>query len=345
MKQKRYAGVLAAVITYLVHFPGMSASWAKPVDQTEHSAGSLWAHDNLVAWCAVPFESKAREPEERAQMLEKLGFTKFAYDWRDKDVPTFNAEIEALQRHRVDLLAWWFPFDAGDPGAKHALDVFKRHDAHPQLWVALADWEIIMPKSADGMSPEERHQLSIRVMRESLPKTPQEQDRRVRQAADRINALVRLAAPYGCKVELYNHNGWFGMMDNEVAIIERLRELGVADVGIVYNFSHARDELHDDTVDFPATWRKIKPYVVAVNITGTSMDGILIYPGQGDRELEMMRTIQDSGWTGPVGLIAEKGGDAAATLGNYLVGLDWLAAELRRPGSGGPLPFPIAPRG
>jgi len=33
----------------------------------------------------------------------------------------------------------------------------------------------------------------------------------------------------------------------QVAIIERLKTLGVTDVGIVYNFSHARDELHDDT--------------------------------------------------------------------------------------------------
>jgi hypothetical protein len=83
--------------------------------------------------------------------------------------------------------------------------------------------------------------------------------------------------------------------------------------------------------------------VVAVNITGTAMDGNLIYPSQGDRELEMMRTIQASGWKGPIGLIAEKGGDAEVTLRNYQVGLGWLAAELRQPGSGGARPFPALP--
>jgi len=76
-----------------------------------------------------------------------------------------------------------------------------------------------------------------------------------------------------------------------------------------------------------------------VNITGTCMDGISIYLSQGDRELEMMRTIQNSGWRGPIGLIAEKGGDAEVTLRNNLVGLDWLAAELKLAGSGGPRPF------
>ena len=180
------------------------------------------------------------------------------------------------------------------------------------------------------------------MMRQDLAKTPPEQAEEVRQEADRINALVKLAAPYGSRVELYNHNGWFGMLDNQLAIIARLKELGVAGVGMVYNFSHARDEFHDDTVNFPPLWRKIQPYVVAVNITGTTMDGAGIYPSQGDRELGMMRTIQESGWTGPVGLIAEKGGDAEITLRNDLAGLDWLAAELKRPGSGGPRPFPLA---
>jgi hypothetical protein len=67
--------------------------------------------------------------------------------------------------------------------------------------------------------------------------------------------------------------------------------------------------------------------------------GKIIYPSQGIHELEMMRTIQESGWRGPIGLIAEKGGDAEITLGNYIKGLDWLAAELKQPGSGGPPPF------
>ena len=32
-------------------------------------------------------------------------------------------------------------------------------------------------------------------------------------------------------------------------------------VGIVYNFSHSRDELHDDSQHFPQLWQLIKPYV------------------------------------------------------------------------------------
>ena len=112
---------------------------------------------------------------------------------------------------------------------------------------------------------------------------------------------------------------------------------------MVYNLSHAHDDDHDDTANFAALWARMQPHVVAVNITGMGPIDQIIYPSQGSHELNMMRIIEQSGWKGPVGLIAEKGGDARVTLGNYMKGLDWLAAEIRKPNSGGPRPFPPVP--
>ena len=86
-----------------------------PPNRSRSNEG-LWDHDNLVAWCVVPFDAKKRGPEERAQMLEKLGFKHFAYDWDGKD--RFDAEIEAMQSHGIDLLAWLFP--AGIPNDQRA---------------------------------------------------------------------------------------------------------------------------------------------------------------------------------------------------------------------------------
>jgi sugar phosphate isomerase/epimerase len=242
-------------------------------------------------------------------MLQRLRFRSFAYDWRDKDVPTFDAEVDALQKHGVNLVAWWFPQDASDPNAKNILEVAKRHGIRPQLWVM------------GGGKPTS---------------SPAEQAQRVEQEAERIRKIAELAAPYGCPVHLYNHNGWFGQPDNEVAVIDRLKQKGVSGVGMIYNFSHG----HDDMADFPAIWKRIQPYVVAVNVTGMVENGAdkLMPPGQGDHELAMMRVIQGSGWRGPVGTIAEQGGDAEVTLGNNLRGIDWLKAELAQPGSGGPKP-------
>jgi sugar phosphate isomerase/epimerase len=269
----------------------------------------LFAPSNLHAWCVVPFDAKHRGPEERAEMLQRLGFQHFVYDWRAKDIPAFDAEIEALQKHGIELTAWWSPTSPHDPVLQTTLDVFKRHNVHPQLWVM------------GGGEPT---------------KSPEEQEARVAQEAERIRQIEALAKPYGCKVELYNHNRWFGVMDNEVAIIERLKKLGVTDVGIVYNFSHG----HDDIADFPTIWKHIQPYVVAVNVTGMVKNGAskLMPPSQGDFELGMLKVIVDSGWNGPIGLIAEQGGDAEVTLSNYLRGLEWCKKELEKPGSGGPKP-------
>jgi sugar phosphate isomerase/epimerase len=289
--------------------PALPASATSPEE--------LFAPDNLHAWCAVPFDAKRRGPEERAQMLRKLGFKRFVYDWRAKDIPTFDAEIEALKRHGVELTGWWSPTSANDPVLKQTLEVFKRQNVHPQLWVM-------------GGGPP--------------TKTPEEQQQRVEQEAERIRQIAELAKPYGCKVELYNHGGWFGQTDNEVAVIERLKQLGIPDVGIAYNFSHG----HGDIADFPAIWKRMQPYVVAVNVTGMVENGEskIMPPSQGKFELEMLRVVLDSGWRGPIGLIAEQGGDAELTLGNYLRGLEWCKKELVQPGSGGPRPnFPAPARG
>ena len=275
--------------------------------------GELFALENLHAWCVVPFDAKKRGPEERALMLAKLGFKRFVYDWREKDIPTFDAEIEAMKKRGIEVTAWWSPTDPRDPVLRTTLEVFKRQKVHPQLWVM-----------GSG----------------SLVKTAEEQKQRVEEEAARLREIAALARPYGCKVELYNHNGWFGVPDNEVAVIERLRELGVTDVGMVYNFSHG----HADIADFPAIWKRMQPYVVAVNVTGMVKDGEakIMPPSQGEFELGMLRVILDSGWRGPVGLIAEQGGDAEVTLRNYLRGLEWCKLELKRAGSGGPRPSFVA---
>ena len=334
----------------------------RPADSA--TSGGLWARDNLLAWGVVPFDLRQREPEKRAQMLERLGFRNFAYSWRKKHIPSFETEIETLQRHRIRLLAWAL-YDSEDPGTlpdwgqrtlddplaqlgvdspgstvlslEGLLELFKRHNVHPQLWLVRRPRFPQLSKPFEKMTAKELRRLETRAARGDLQKMPQEE--RVRQEADRVALLAELAAPYGCQVELYNHNGWFGMIENQLAILERLHERGEANVGIVYNFSHARDEFHDDTTGFATLWGKMRQHVVAVNITGTHAEGTLLYPSQGDRELEMMRTIQQSGWRGAIGLIAEKGGDAEVTLRDSLKGFDWLAAELKQPGSGGSPPF------
>jgi hypothetical protein len=94
----------------------------------------LFARTNLVAWCIVPFDAKKRGPEERAAMLEQLGFRMFAYDYRAEHIAQWSEEIAALKRHHVQLFAWWFPTTLNAEGRK-TLELFKQNKIHAQLWV------------------------------------------------------------------------------------------------------------------------------------------------------------------------------------------------------------------
>lgn len=278
----------------------MSVHADEPEKQTiaRAASGKLFAPDNLIAWCIVPFDSKRRGPEERAAMLEKLGFKHFAYDYRAEHVPTFDAEIEACKRHGVSLDAWWFPGGL-NAEARLILDVCKRHNIRPQLWVT------------GGGTPTS---------------TPEEFKARVEQEVKRIRPIAEAAAAQGMKVGLYNHGGWFGEPENQLAIIEALK---LDNVGIVYNFHHGHDHV-DRIAD---VFKKARPHLLAVNLNGMARggdrQGKKILPlGQGELDLELLKAIRDSGYAGPIGILGHTQDDAEERLRDNLDGLAWLLPQL-----------------
>jgi len=272
----------------------------------------LFAKSNLVAWCIVPFDSKKRGPEERAAMLEKLGLSQFAYDYRAEHIRTFDGEIEALQRHHVQLAAWWFPTALNDE-ARLILEVLKRHKVRPQLWVM------------GGGSPT---------------RTPEEQRSRVEAEAKRVGEIAVEAVKIGSMVGLYNHGEWFGEPENQIEIIQRLRSQNITNVGIVYNQHHG----HGHIDRFPQLMQQMKPYLLAVNINGMirggdRIDRKIVPLGQGELDLKLLRIIQASGWRGPIGILSHAPVDAEARLRDNLEGLEWLKTQLDG-GAPGPKPQP-----
>lgn len=231
-------------------------------------------------------------------MLERLGIRRFAYDYRAEHIPTFDSEVEALQRHHIELLAWWFPTELNAEG-RNILDVLRRHRIHAQLWV--------MGSGQPTHSPEE-------------------QQSRVAAEARRIRPIAEAAAQQGCSVALYNHGGWFGEPENQIEIIGRL---GLTNVGIVYNLHHGHDHLDR----LPALIAKMKPHLFALNLNGMTRDGErngrkILPLGQGDLDLQVLRIIVESGWRGPVGVLNHTDEDAEARLSDNLEGLRWLAPQL-----------------
>jgi sugar phosphate isomerase/epimerase len=266
----------------------------------------VFARDNLVAWCVVPFDAKKRGPADRVAMLKSLGFRKYAYDWRAEHLPTFDAEVGLLKHHGVELTGVWFPA-ALTADAKKLLAVIEKHQVTPQLWV--------MPGQPAGATQAEK----------------------VAAAAAQLKPVAEAAAKLGCKVGIYNHGGWAGEPENQLAVVAALK---MPNVGVVYNLHHGHDHLDR----FPELLAKMKPHLLCLNLNGMTPGGdragkkILVL-GHGDRDEAILKAIRGSRYTGPVGVLGHTMDDAEARLRDNLDGLDWLTAKLAGKDPG-PKPVP-----
>ena len=106
MNQKKLpsAGLLLAVLLAPAF---LFAKPAKPTEAAREKSDGLFARDNLVAWCIVPFDGKRRGPAARAEMIKRLGLRRVAYDWREEHVPTFEQEILEYKKRGIEYFAFW----------------------------------------------------------------------------------------------------------------------------------------------------------------------------------------------------------------------------------------------
>ncbi|KAA0990387.1 sugar phosphate isomerase/epimerase family protein [Dyadobacter aurulentus] len=267
---------------------------------SSQAQNSIFRKDNLIAWCIVPFDSKNRGPVERAEMLNQLGITMLAYDWREKHIPEFDAEMEALKSHNIKLKAFWLysgPNPENDKILPIILDVLKRHNIKTEIWCMIAGI-----KDLDKMSQQEKIEVHAKP----------------------LTYIAERAAEIGCKVGVYNHGGWYGNPENQLELIKYVNK---PNIGIVYNLHHAEADLET----FPQFYPKILPHLLAINLAGLKKGTpVKVLPvGQGDAELEMMRIIQKSSYKGPIGIINEEfAPDAEEGLKINIEGLKKILTEL-----------------
>lgn len=235
----------------------------------------IFSKENIVAWCIVPFDSKNRGPVERAEMLNSLGITKLAYDWRENHIPTFDQELDALNQHKITLQAFWLlsgPQPSTEKGVEETFKFLERRKVHTQIWYLF--WP---PAGFDSMS----------------------QQQKLNMAASAVSYVAKKAAAIGCTVGLYNHEGWFGEPENELAI---LHMLNMKNLGLVYNFNHAQEQIDR----FPDFFPQILPHLIALNLAGLKKGDQHIYPiGKGDSERKMIELVWKSKYKGPIGIINE----------------------------------------
>ena len=68
---------------------------------------SIFAKDNLIPWSIVGFDIKERSPEQRLEMLERLGYKQYAYGYRTRHIPTMFAEWKLAKEKGIKIRAVW----------------------------------------------------------------------------------------------------------------------------------------------------------------------------------------------------------------------------------------------
>jgi len=250
--------------------------------------------ENYYAWCIVPFDNQNRTPEQRIEMLKRLGFVSYAYDWREKHLPEMAKEIRLSSESGIKMNAVWMWIDKSDsigqlsPNNQKVLQVLEETGLKTQIWMSFPE------NYFDGLSEEER----------------------LDNASAMISHLSDEAERLGCKIGMYNHGGWFGNPDNLVKIIETLPG---KEIGIIFNFHHA----HDLLVNYEEMVKNMVPHLWAVNLNGMNPGGPKILPiGSGEKEAEMITILKKNGFTGPFGILGHvENADVEKILQGNLEGL------------------------
>jgi len=265
----RLRTTLAAIVTASALLLGFTAEQSM----------SVFARQNLVAWCIIPFDARHRSPLERAQMLKRLGIQRLAIDWRSKDVPRFDDEIRTLQENKITIQAFWLRGDmypekkapsSEDGDLELVLATLRRNHVKTQIW--------------DPFDANEEFM--------ALPEVE-----RLRRATEAVRYVAAQAKEIGCSVAIYAHGGWMGEPETELKIVE---QVGMDNVGIVYDYEHARPQMDR----FPEFFPKLVPHLWGVILNGMQQGGPdFITVGEGDRDLGMLKVIRDSGYRGPIGIM------------------------------------------
>ena len=147
--------------------------------------------NNLIPWAIVGFDVKERNPKERIEMLQRLGFSRYGYGNREKHIPTMQQEWELAKENNVKVDAVWVYINLSKdkPNALRVQNeiVFKNLEAvglKTQIWVGFD------PTYFKSLTDEES----------------------LKQAVEMVSFLSKKASNLGCKIALYNHGGWFGKL-------------------------------------------------------------------------------------------------------------------------------------
>ena len=263
-----------------------------------HKVETPFRTENLIPWSIVAFDKLERTPLERVTMIKNLGFNQYAFGGRRKHVETMVQELNIAKAESIKISAVWLYINNKDTltalksANERVFESLKATGLSTQIWVGI-DVEFF-----EGLT----------------------QSQSLEKAQEMISYLSKKAQKVKCKIALYNHGGWFGESENQLEIIKRLQQY---DIGIVYNFHHAHEQLGN----YRRIINQIYPFLWCVNLNGMKKGGPKIMTiGQGTLEKKMIEILLKKGYTGPFGILGHvKDENVAFTLQENLTGLQSLS--------------------
>ncbi|MFG6686073.1 sugar phosphate isomerase/epimerase family protein [Mariniflexile sp. HNIBRBA6329] len=258
----------------------------------------VFKQDNLIPWSIVGFDVKERTPKERIDMLQRLGFNRYAYGNRPKHIPTMQQEWELAKENNIKIDAVWLYVNlkkdqpnALKPESEAVFENLEAVGLKTQIWIGFE------PTYFENLTEEESLEQTVAM----------------------VSYLSKRASSLGCKIALYNHGGWFGKPENQLKITEALPN---ENIGVIFNFHHA----HEDLENYSKNIKTLLPYLWCVNLNGMKKDGPkIITLGEGNLEKDMIQQLLDLKYSGPFGILGHvKGGDPEIILQQNLEGLQQL---------------------
>ncbi|MCB2411316.1 hypothetical protein LGT39_00465, partial [Demequina sp. TTPB684] len=269
------------------------------------AASHLVAHDAL-----------RRGPDERAQMLRRIGVSKIIWDWRDEHLAAFETELDALRRHHVDLAGVWTPLP---------MPAYEEPDYASRFGVVPGAIKTLITEAARrGHSPDLWTQIGFGQPGAPAVMSPEVHAAEVSRAADHLSGLARLARGHGMCVVLTNHGGWAGEPRTLVDVVKELARRGLGNVGIGLRLQHA----HHLIADLDHHLKVMNEHLVAVMLSGADagaeLTGRVILPfGAGSRDRWVTHALLESGWRGQLAIHAVGQDDSEARLLDSLDGWEW----------------------
>ncbi|RMB64149.1 AP endonuclease [Dokdonia sinensis] len=263
--------------------------------KTKNVSKYPFAQENLIPWSIVAFDSLKRRPAERVAMVKKLGFDRYAFGGRQEHIDKMEEEIGIARSENVEISAVWLYLNHKKdsvgklkPMSEQVFQTLEKTGLQTQIWVGFH------PEYFDGL----------------------DDDKAFTKALSMLSYLAQRAERIGCTINMYNHGGWYGDPKNQLEIINRLPQYNI---GVVYNFHHAHEELdaYDENIAM------LLPYLKCVNLNGMKAGGPKILTiGQGELEKQMIQRLLDLGYDGPWGILGHvKGGDPEVLLDKNMRGL------------------------